>query len=53
MHNPDVISIARFPGSKAGERELPQGPELWPVSLWDAAWILAGVALARLLLLWA
>ncbi len=51
MQASDVISASRLPDDRDDGSEVAEAPELWPVGLWDAAWIVAGVVGAQLLLL--
>ncbi len=52
MQTPDVIPAAGFPRGALDQPEPAVGPELWPIGLADGVWIVLGIALARLLLLW-
>ena len=48
----EPIDVAKTyqPRVEARPLPLPAGPELWPVSLWEIAWILAVIVAVRLLL---
>ena len=52
MQVPDVAFPDLLPGDAPGAPEPDErvfAPELWPVSVWDGVWIVAGIALARVL----
>ncbi len=51
MHMSDVVSAPGRAEERGEAAPLPDAPELWPVGPWDAAWIVAGVVGAQLLLL--
>jgi hypothetical protein len=53
MQASNVVSSASpaKDGGEPGPADLTMAPELWPVGIWDAVWIVACVAGAQLLLL--